>query len=83
MGWSVDRYMGQDSAHGLECGQIYGSGLSAWAGVWTDTWVRTQHMGWGVDRYMGQDSAHGLGCGQIWNTVDVLTNILGKVQMSA
>lgn len=38
------------------------------AEVWTDTWVRTQHKG--------------LGCGQIWNTMDVLTNILGKVQMS-
>ena len=63
--WGVDRYMGQDSAHGLECKQIHGSGLSTWAGVWTDTWVRTQHMGWSVDRYMGQDSAHGLGWGQI------------------
>ena len=31
--WGVDRYMGQDSAHGLECKQIHGSGLSTWAGV--------------------------------------------------
>ena len=29
----------------LGCGQIHGSGLSTWAGVWTDTWVRTEHMG--------------------------------------
>ena len=35
----------------LGCGQIHGSGLSTWAGVWTDTWVRTEHMGWGVDRF--------------------------------
>ena len=34
----------------------------------TDIRVRTQHMG--------------LGDGQIWNTVDVLTNFLGKVQTS-
>ena len=34
----------------------------------TDIQVRTQHVE--------------LSCGQIWNTADVLTNILGKVQMS-
>lgn len=38
--------------------------------------------GWGVERYMSQDSAEGLGCETDADTADVLTNILGKVQMS-